>query len=93
MPGLRYVHTKPPSTQVFVYIPTGATLHVQARATPPPIPDTPLLSGASGGQGFLVVTPDERRLLDALPPIALDAEQLLAALLIRLPLADPDGIW
>lgn len=28
-----------------------------------------------------------------LPSIAVDAEQLLAALLVRLPLADPDGIW
>lgn len=31
--------------------------------------------------------------MGSLPTMAIDAERLLAALLIRLPMADPSGIW
>ena len=88
MPGLRYDHTDPPS---FVHIPTKATLRVHVLPKPLPTPGMPLC-GASNGQS-LAITSREQRLLDTLPPITVDAEQLLAALLVRLPLADPDGIW
>lgn len=89
MPGLRYDHTDPPS---FIHIPTKATLRVHVPPRPLLVPNTLLRGEAANGQG-LAITPREQRLLDSLPRITVEAEQLLAALLVRLPLADPDGIW
>lgn len=84
MPGLRYDHTNPPS---FIHIPTGTTLRVQIST-----PNSPLHKKKSGGKNHTIIS-REQQLLNALPQITEDTEQPLAALLIRLPLADPDGIW
>jgi hypothetical protein len=88
MPGLRYNHTDPPC---FIHLPTQATLRIDTSRTSVPAPDTPPRGKAPGVR--FAITRREQQLLDALLQMTVDAERLLGALLVRLPLADPDGIW
>jgi hypothetical protein len=86
MPGLRYTDTDLPS---FLHVPTGAILVVHTPYTPLHPSQLPA-PGKDLGQ--LSLSPREREALAMLPNMTEDAEQLLAALLIRLPLTDPDKI-
>ncbi|HEU0086361.1 MAG TPA: hypothetical protein VFQ77_01690 [Pseudonocardiaceae bacterium] len=84
LPGLRC----DPAAPVFVHLPTGATLRVHSPAASSLTAQPSLWGRAATGQTFHPLTLHERRILKYLPSMTSDAERLLAALLIRLPLID-----
>lgn len=91
LPGLRHAHSSMSDSELFVHIPSGAMLRLQQEGTrrgtiPPP-------RVALRDLDLPPLTLHEEHRLHELPVPGPDASRLLAGLLVRLPLADPDGIW
>ncbi|WP_214402552.1 hypothetical protein [Pseudonocardia lacus] len=97
LPGMRMVGRPGRSTFQMLHLPTGATLTITDESghhSGIPAPDPESWWPGSRWCGTDVdVTDSERAALDGLPPVSPDAEQLLAALIVRICTADPNANW
>ncbi|MCP2262517.1 hypothetical protein LX15_006257 [Streptoalloteichus tenebrarius] len=97
LPGLRLMSRDSQGRYHLLHGPTGAVVRVDHRPPGRTGRDAEIVERLRGFHRIVGGHPEldesEQWLLGALPPVSGDAEQLLAALLVRLTSAHPEGRW